>query len=361
MDPITGLVGASIIAPIIGGIMGNEAAKGNRDAAQQAAAQAYQELLKLGTPPDLSQQIILEQFKKAGVYTPTLEQDISAGVSKVSQIQDNGSAKDAQMQGLNLLKERATQGGLNATDRANFNQIRQQADIDQQGKLEAIKQNMAARGMGGSGAELAQQLGAASAAGANESASSDRLAAQAQQAALQSALQSGQLGGQIRQQDFDINNTKAAAADRFKMFDTQNSIARQQRNVGSQNQGQMYNLNEQQNINNMNTQNANAEAQREAAAKRQYWQDQAQLANMKAGARLGQSNQLNQQATAQAQQWQGIGSGVGNATGSLANAYASGALRQKTPGSGIAANAPDQYSGDLPATNTEFDPNKLTS
>ncbi len=58
------LVGASIAAPIIGGIMGNEAARGNREAAQRAAAEAYAELMKVGAPPDLSKRIILEQFRK---------------------------------------------------------------------------------------------------------------------------------------------------------------------------------------------------------------------------------------------------------------------------------------------------------
>jgi hypothetical protein len=312
------LVGAAIAAPVLGGIVGGIMGAGDRAAAQAAAQEAYNEIAKLNAPPDLSQRIILEKFKQAGIYTPQLEQQISAGFSKVAQIQEDTKLRDAQMGGLNLLRERAT-SGLNATDRASLNQIRQQAAIDQQGRLEAIRQNMAARGMSGSGNELAQQLSAAQAAGANESMEADRIAAQAQQAALQAALQSGQLGGQIRSQDFDVNKTKADAADRFNLFDIQNSVARQQRNVASQNQGQMYNLSEAQRLDDANTQMENAERERMNAAKRQYWQDQAQLAGMKSNAKLGQAQQLQSQADATARQWQGIGSGVGAGAGAGLN------------------------------------------
>lgn len=312
------LAGAAIAGPILGGIIGAQQSAADRDRAQHAAQEAYAEIQRLGAPPDLSQRIILEKFKQAGLYTPKLEQDISAGFSQVSQIQEDNKLRDAQMGGLNLLKERA-QTGFSAKDRAALNEMRQKVAADQQGKLEAIKNNMAARGLAGGGTELAQELSAAQASGADESASADRIAAQAQEAALAAAVQSGQLGGQIRGQDFDVAKAKADAADRFKMFDTQNSIARQQRNVGSENQGQLYNLSENQRVQDINTQQENAERQRIEQAKRQYWQDQAQLAGMKSGAKLGQAQQYQNQADTTAKQWQGIGSGVGAGAGAGLN------------------------------------------
>lgn len=317
---MTAMAAAAIIAPIVGGIIGNEASREDREAAKRAANEAYQEILKLGAPPDLSKRIILEKFKQVGLYTPQLEEQVDVGISKVSQIQEDPALRDAQVQGLNLLKQRA-ETGLNATDRAALNQIRQQAGIDAQAKLEAIKQNMAARGLSGAGSELAQQLSAASSANAEESAAADRLAAQAQQAALQAALQSGQLSGQIRSQDFDVNRTKADAEDRFKQFDVQNSVARQSRNVAAQNQGQMYNIGNEQNVSNANTQMENAERIRQNDAQRQYWQDQAQQAQMRANARLGQSSQLQSEANRTAQTWQGIGSGIGAGAGGMVGKF----------------------------------------
>lgn len=317
MEPVTmGLMGAAIAGPVLGGIIGNITSAADRARAQQAAQDAYNEIAKLDAPPDLSKRIILEKFKSAGLYTPKLEQDIHAGFSQVSQIQEDKQLRDAQMGGLNMLKERANTG-FSAQDRASLNQIRQQAAIDQQGKLESIKQNMAARGLAGGGSELAQTLSAAQASGSEESASADRIAAQAQQAALQSALQSGQLGGQIRGQDFEVNKAKADAADRFKLFDTQNSVAREARNVASGNQGQLYNLAENQHLQDTNTNMENAEVARQNAAKRQYWQDQAQLAGMKSGAKLGQAQQYQSQADATSKMYQGIGSGAGAGAGAV--------------------------------------------
>ena len=320
----------SVAAPVIGGIIGSMNSASDREAAQRASAAAFAEIEKIGAPPDQSKAIILKHFKQAGLYTPQLEQQIDVGISKASQIQENPALKDTQMQALNLIKERAA-GGLNAQDRANLNNIRNQAAIDQQGKLESIRQNMAARGLSGSGAELAQQLGAAQSAGSEEAAGSDRMAAQAQQAALQAAMQSGQLGGQIRSQDFDVEKAKADAADRFKMFDVQNSVARQQRNVGSGNQGQLYNLGEEQRLSDANTGMDNSEKMRQNAAQRQYWQDQANLASMKANARTGQANQLQGQANSTAQQWAGIGGGVGGVAGSLLNYMGNQKKTDKVP------------------------------
>lgn len=330
-------IGASIAAPIIGGIMGQEASRGNREAAQRAASEAYAELLKIGTPPDLSKRIIMEQFKKVGEYTPQLEQDIQIGTSKVEQIQEDPALRETQLSALKMIKDRAS-GGLNAEDRMNLNKIRQQVGIDTQGKLESIRQNMAARGLSGGGAELAAQLSAQQAGAAEESAMADRMAAQASAQALQAAMQSGQLGGQLRSQDFDVNKAKADAADRFNLFNVQNSVARQQRNVGSQNQGQMYNLGESQRMSDANIGMENAERQRMNNAQRTYWQDQAQLANMRAGAKLGQSNQYQQQANQDAQMWQQMGAGVG--AGAAAGLNYMGAVNKK-PNINIVSNDPE--------------------
>jgi hypothetical protein len=298
MAASTGMaIAASTGASLLGGIVGNMASAGDRSRAASAAQAAFDEINALGAPPDLSKKIILEHFKKAGVYTPKLEQEINAGFSKLEQVQEDPNLKDTQMGALRMLKDRAA-GGMSAQDRADLNKIRQQVGTDTQGKLEAIRQQMAARGQGGS---------------AEESAMGDRLAAQAQQAALQSAMQSGQLGGNIRTQDFDVARAKAEAADRFKLFDVQNAQARQQRNVDYENKGQLYNLSESQRLSDANIGMENTELLRQNQAKRAYWQDQADRARMRSAARTNQVAGFEKEADATAKQWQGIGSGVGSA------------------------------------------------
>lgn len=340
------LAGAAIIGPVLGGIIGSQQSSAAREAAQQAAQAAYNEIAQLNAPPDESKAIILKHFQQAGLYTPELEKQVDAGISQVSQIQSDQTSKDASKSALNLIMQRA-QGGLNASDRATFNQERQATDVANQGKLQAIKQNMAARGLGGSGSELAQQLSAAQNAQNDESAAGDRIAATASQNALNAALQSGQLGNQINAQDFSQDQAKASAADQFKLFDTQNQINQQARNVGSQNTAQQQNLAAAQGISNANTSMDNAELQRQVAAQRQYWQDQANLAGMKANARLGQASNLNSQADATGKLYSGIGAGIGAGAGAGLNYLSKTPATPKDPNdlssvtNGAPASAPD--------------------
>lgn len=312
------LAGAAIAGPIVGGIIGNMASEGQRRAAEAAAAAALKEIDALGAPPDLSKRIILEKFKQAGVYTPQLEQEVNAGFSKVEQIQEDPQLRQRQMEALQALQERS-KTGFSAEDRAALNKVRGQVGTDLQGRLGSLQQQMQARGLGGSGAELAAMLSASQAASSEEAAAGDRLAAEASQRALQSALQTGQLGGQLRSQDFDVARAKAEAADRFNLFNAENSMARQARNVASQNQGQLYNLSEQQRSQDINTQMENAERQRMNEATRQYWQDQASRAGMRANARLGQSAMYQGQADRTAQQWAGGGAAIGAGAGTALN------------------------------------------
>ncbi len=308
------LAGAAIAGPVLGGLIGQQASAANRAAATSAANAAYQEIEALKAPPDQSAAIILKHFQQAGLYTPGLEHQISAGIAEASKTATNTIGRQAQVGALGQMQERANTG-YSAQDRAALNQLLQQTGAANQGRMGAIEQAAQARGQAGGGSELAQQLAQASATGADQSAQSDRLAAQAQQAAMQAAAMSGQMGGQLSAEDFSQAQAKAQAADRFKQFDVQNSLAQQQRNVAAQNQGQLYNLSEQQRLSDTNTQMDNAEKMRQTAAQRQYWQDQAQLAGMKSNARLGQASNLQQQANQQAGMWQGIGAGIGSGAG----------------------------------------------
>lgn len=311
------MAAAAIAGPIIGGIIGNAAASGDREAARQAAAQAAAQLTSMGLPPDLSKQLILKEFQKAGTLTPEMEHEVNSGISQVSQIQEDPSLRNAQVAALNMFQQRSK--GLAPEDRAQLNGIRNQIASQEEAKRQQILQSFQQRGMGGSGAELAAQLAGAQ-SGANEaSAQGDRLSAMASQNALQAMAQSGQLGGQIRGQDFDVNRTKASAADQFKQFDVQNQIARQARNVASANQAQAGNIQNTQNVSNANVQQANAETERANQAHQDYWNSLLQRNTAAANALNGQASNLQQQAGQTAGMWQGIGSGVGAGAGAYLN------------------------------------------
>ena len=170
---------------------------------------------------------------------------------------------------------------------------------------------MAARGQGGSGAELTAQLMAGQNAADLASEQSDSLMAQAQQRALQALGESANQASNIRGQDFSIANTKAQALDERNKFLQQNAIDRQQRNVGSLNNAQLANLQEQQRIADANTAMKNQELQRQAEAAAQNYRDKLAAAQAKANAYTGQQQYYQAQAQNTAQQMAGIGSALG--------------------------------------------------
>lgn len=308
---------AAVAAPVIGGIMGNIAASGDRAAAADASRRAYEEAIGLGLPPDTAKALIMQEFKKAGTYTPEMEQEINIGISQVAGIKEDGSLRDAQTNALQALQQRGK--GLGAEDRASLNQVRSEMARDAEAKRQQIIQGFQQRGMGGSGGEIAAQLMQAQAGANQASMEGDRLAGDSSARALESIRSAGALGGQIRQQDFGVAQAKASAADEFQRFNVQNQVAREQRNVANRNQGSQYNLSEGQRIQDANTQQANSELLRQQDAKERYWQNEKDRVTLRSNAASGQATQLGNAANQTANMWAGVGAGVGAGAGAAAN------------------------------------------
>lgn len=308
------LIAAGAASGIAGGLVGNYFASKDRKKQEALIAQSLADLEAVGLPPDLSKRIIMQQFEQAGMLTPELERDIQAGESKVAQIKEDSSLRDAQMQALNKLQQVGATG-LRAEDRAALNLARSQAAKDAEAQRQQVMQQMAARGMSGSGMELISQLQAGQAGTDRMSSEGDRIAAMASQNALQSLMQSGQLGGAIRSQDFNVEQTKAQAADLRDQFNIENSRSTQMRNLAAKNQAQAANLANQQEIMNKNVAMENAERQRMEQAKRDYWTDKLSYAQSKAAARSGQAQLMGAKADRTANMWTGIGSSGASALG----------------------------------------------
>ena len=145
----------------------------------------------------------------------------------------------------------------------------------------------------------------------------DRINAVASARALEAIKQSGALSGQLRQQDFGIEQAKASSQDEFDRFNVQNQIALNQRNTASQNQAQAVNLAEKQRIADSNVQLNNTEKQRQVQAERDYWNDKLMYAQAKANPYAAQANMAMNSGQAKANSAQAMGSGIGSAFGSL--------------------------------------------
>lgn len=319
-------MGSSIgaLGSVVGGLIGNAVSSGDRQQARNASDAAYQQLLSMGAPPDTAKAIILQQFKSAGNLSPEMEQYIQAGPSKVSAITEDPALKQKQMSALELLSQRAT-GGLNPEDRAKFAEIQSQVAKDNNARQQAIIQQAQQRGMSGSGAELAAALSNQQSGANQESQAGLQLGATASQNALQAALQSGQLGGQVRQQDFNVNQARASAEDEMNRFNVQNKTTQQARNVGAANQAQQYNLANAQNISNANTNQYNTELQRQNQAQVDDWNNKLRLASIKSGAYQSQAGDFAKRAQDTANQYGQIGGALGSAAASYFSGGASDA------------------------------------
>lgn len=145
------------------------------------------------------------------------------------------------------------QGGMTDIDRARWEEMKNRNLLAQKAQREATLQNMEARGMGGSGAELASVLQGQQAGNQNMSAESLGINAQAMQRAIdalggaanvsqaQGAL-AGQLGNQglaRSEQVFNEQYQTGTAADIVNQFNTQNLRDTQMRNAQAQRDREM--------------------------------------------------------------------------------------------------------------------------
>jgi hypothetical protein len=147
---------------------------------------------------------------------------------------DDDPTRKAQMAALDNMQNVMNYNGLTPQDQQQLQTIKNQQATAEQGQRGAIMQNARARGVGGSGLQMASLLNAQSSGAGSAAVAGTNVAANAQ-ARKDSAAQSvGTLGGQVRGQDY----TRAQAADYINQFNTgiDNQVA-QWNQVGSQQQG----------------------------------------------------------------------------------------------------------------------------
>jgi len=297
-----GEIGAGL--GIVGGILGADEARSGATAAGDAQKAAIGAMIAkldaIGMPPDQSAAVILDQYKQAGLMTPQLEQQVHDSISEFHNIKTDKATRDMQVQALNRMAQYG-QAGLTPDERAQQRQLQNEVQRQNEANQQSIIQNMAARGQGGSGAELAARLQASQGSANQASESADRISALAAQRALQAIGSQGSMANQLRGQDFSEEGTKAAAQDQMNRFNVQNQMSINQRNTAAQNAAQAANLENKQNISNMNIHQNNEEKYNQLQRQRQNWLDKLDYAqaysqplqnygNASARQALGESN-----------------------------------------------------------------------
>lgn len=305
---------------IVGPVMGSINAQNQLNAANNARQQALSAWTGLNAPDITSQQLALQQYQNTGDLNNQTENAMQMGPSSMTQIQTDPRLVQAQMAALQQLTQTG-QMGMTPAEHAALIQAQQNAAGQAQAKSKQILNDFAARGMGGSGAELAAQLSNSQNAAEMLANNSNQVAQNAQQNALQAISQAGSLGGQMQGQQFGQQAAIAQARDYINQFNLQNAQNVANTNVGLANQANQFNLMKNQNLANMNTQQANQQQEYNKQLIQQQFNNQMALAGGKSGQYQGVANAMQQQAGNTANMWAGIGQGVDTGAAAAYNAY----------------------------------------
>jgi len=271
------LIGAGMAA---GGLMGRK--KGDSDA-MKFLQMAYDEFGRLRPPTPEEMKYQVQSLVQQGVLTPEDAQTVLANPSAYLNVDEDPTIRKAQLGSLSKLQGIVDSGGLDAQGKADVADIINSLNTANKGSREAIVENAAQRGVGGSGLELANRMSAGQEASTNASQQGLDAAALAEKRALEAIMNTGQLAGQIRGQDYTKASDKAAAMDAIDKFNTQNKQNVILTNTAARNSAQATNLGAKQRIADTNVAMANEKAKYDASLKQQDFENQAKIAAGKTG------------------------------------------------------------------------------
>lgn len=152
------------------------------------------------------------------------------------------ATRQAQLRALSQLMEQAEAGGLDASARAQQAQALGAAAQQNRAQQGALLDSFAARGMSGSGAELAARLAAQQGATQANSMSGLQAAADAQARRMAALTQGASLAGQVRQADYGQAMDLAGARDAVAQYNTRSRQDVAGRNVDRRNQRNQQNI-----------------------------------------------------------------------------------------------------------------------
>lgn len=304
---VAGPYGA-IIGGVIGGIKGLFG--GGKSDEEKAYEEALASLQNLPVPDAEKRRIVLERLQSTGQVSPEMATAIEQKETELGNVSTDPRLRQAQLDALARM-QRVGQEGFTIEDKAALESAQKDIGRANRGRDEAIMQNLAARGQGGSGAELAARLANAQGAAEQSNTVGTNLASLASQRTLQGIEQSGQMAGNLRNQDYSEASRAAEAQDAINRFNAQNKQNVNLQNTGTSNEAQRLNLENTQNIANKNVGLENEQNKYNTQVNQDVYKDQLQrindIKNLKAKkGEVGQLNQANQE-KGQAAAWESAG------------------------------------------------------
>lgn len=167
-------------------------------------------------------------------YTPHL------GETGLNSIEKDQQLSDMELRALMDLEEQS-RDGLSARDKAELAKLESNVNRAHAGRVGAVRQNMADRGLAGSGMDYALRQQAAQDATEREALASLERAAMSQEGKRSAMSRMGAMAGDMNARRFDEAARKAEAQDAINRFNTGNQIDTARMNTNIRNQAAQYN------------------------------------------------------------------------------------------------------------------------
>lgn len=312
------LMAASAAAPIIGGILGNNAAKGDaaKAAAQREAALAA--IQNINTPNISDMMVDYDNYENMGDLSAILQDTFTQQDSELGDVATDPRLRQAQMDALATLERISGGGGMTDIEKAQLNDTRQGTAQEMASGNQAIREEMARRGMGGGAQEmlLRQQLNDDL---LNQRADQDlNINAMAQQRALDALAQQGSMAGSMEDRDYAQKAAVARANDEINRFNTANRQSVANANTATKNTVADRNLTNRQNISNSNVDVNNKQKDFNSNVYQQDFNNQMAKGQALAGAYDNAAAGSSAEAQRKAKMYADIGQGVGQMGASFA-------------------------------------------
>lgn len=226
------------IAGLVGGALVGIGAGGNTRRArvnlENTIAEYMNQLKSLDMPRYNDLKLSLERYARGEQLTMEQMQALQELDSEVSKIAYDKTAKQTQLDALAALKAKS-RGGLSLQDKADLLNAQREIDRQQSGVQKSIIQNMQARGVAGSGVELAQRMAAQQQGAQLASQNALNVAGNAQNRAMQALTESSRLAGEIGDRQLGMDKMRANALDEMRRRNLERQQAAMQFNVSGKN------------------------------------------------------------------------------------------------------------------------------
>lgn len=306
-------VAAAVGGNLIGGIMGDRAGKRQQRSADAARAQALAQFANISAPDIKDQELFYEMIQSAGDLAPQQESYVGDVQSELENLDPR--LRQAQLQALSQIAGIADAGGLTDADYAMQRELAREVEGAAKARDAAILQDMAQRGVAGSGMELAARLRGAQGASERMASEDDKLLSQALNRQMQASQQAANMAGNVR----GLDTNEAQAMDNIRRFNLQNQQNLQGRNIDRTNQAERFNLQNQQRIADTNVGMRNQQQEANTGLQQQRFSNELALGQARAGQHSQAAGAADLRAGQQASMWAGIGQGIGNIGASVFN------------------------------------------